>query len=71
MAFNFIYTWNLKNKINKQNRNSLMDTENILMIARWELVEGLDEKGEGIEKYRLVVTKWSQGREVQQKGYSQ
>ena len=48
-----------------------MDTENILMIARWELVEGLDEKGEGIEKYHLVVTKWSQGREVQQKGYSQ
>ena len=28
MPYDFIYMWNLKNKINKQNRNKLIDTEN-------------------------------------------
>ena len=27
---------NLKNKINKQNRNRIIDTENILMVAIWK-----------------------------------
>ena len=27
---------NLKNKINKQNRNIIIGTENVLMVARWE-----------------------------------
>ena len=49
--------WTLKSKINKQNRNKLTDTENILMIARWERIGGLGEKGEGIKKYKLAVTK--------------
>ena len=43
--------------MNKQNRNRLIDTENRLMVARGEGHRGLDEKGEGIEKYKLVVTK--------------
>ena len=42
---------------NKQNRNRLRDTEKRLMVARGEGVGGLDKKGEGIEKYRLVVIK--------------
>ena len=34
-------------------------------------VGGLGEKGEGTEKYRLVVTKESQGCRVQHREYSQ
>ena len=34
----------------------LMDTENTLMVARWEGVAGLGDKGEGIKEYRLAVT---------------
>ena len=36
-----------------------MDTENKLMVTRWEEIGGLGEKGEGINKYKLVVTKQS------------
>ena len=50
---------NLKKNINKQNGNGLIDTENGLMAARWDGVGGLGVKGEGIEKYRLVVTEQS------------
>ena len=42
--------------MNKQNRNRLIDTENILTVARWEGGWGMGEKGEEIRKYRLVVT---------------
>ena len=36
MPYDFIYIWNLKNKImNKQNRNRLIDTENKLTVAGW------------------------------------
>ena len=38
--------WNLKNTINKQNRNGLIDTENRLMVTRWEA-----GKGEEIKNY--------------------
>ena len=52
---NFTYTRqsNTKQK-NKQNR--LIDTENILIVARWEGSGGMGEKGEGIKKYTLVIT---------------
>ena len=53
--------WNLKNKINKQNGNRVIDAENRLMVARGERFGGLGEKGEGIKKYKLVVIKESQG----------
>ena len=54
--------WNLKNKINKQNRNKITDTVNILMIDRWKVgVGGIGEKEEEIKKYELVVTKYSWG----------
>ena len=55
--------------MNKQNSNRLADTENILMVARGERGWRLGEKGGGIEKYRLVVTEQSWGREVQHREY--
>ena len=36
-----------------------IDTENIFTVARWERVEEIGEKGEGINNYKLVVTKQS------------
>ena len=51
--------WNLKNNISKQNRNRLRGTKNRLMGADGRGVGGLCEKGEGIERYRLVVTEQS------------
>ena len=52
----FIYMWNLKNKVNKWNRNTLIDTEDKLIVARWEGIWGLGEKGEGIKEYKLAIT---------------
>ena len=51
---------NLKNKINKnQNRNRVIDTENVLMVARWEGCWEMGKKGEGIrgqiDCYRIVM----------------
>ena len=40
------------------------------MVARLEGVRGLDEKGEGIKKYKLVVTKQSWGCKVQHRKFS-
>ena len=42
--------WNLKNKTNEQteqNRNSLIDTKNKLVVARGEGGMGMGEIGEG------------------------
>ena len=36
VPYNFTYMWSLKNNINKQNRNRLIDTEDRLMVARRE-----------------------------------
>ena len=36
--------WNLKNKMNKENRHGLIDTENKLIIARWGEVGRLGGK---------------------------
>ena len=41
--------------MNKQNRNNFIDTENKLIVTKGEGFGGLDKKGIGIEKYRLVV----------------
>ena len=67
----FTYMWNLKNNISKQNRNRLRGTKNRLMGADGRGVGGLCEKGEGIERYRLVVTEQSWGCKVQHREYSQ
>ena len=41
---------------NKQaEQKQITDTENFLMVARWEGGQGVGKKGEGIEKYKLVV----------------
>ena len=36
MPYDLIYTWDLMNKINKQSRNRLIDTENRLTAVRGE-----------------------------------
>ena len=53
--------------MNKQNRNRLIDTENKLMATRWEGGKGVGERGEGIKKYKLVITKQSQGFKLQRR----
>ena len=57
--------------MSKKKRNALIDTENILTVARWEGACGLGEKGEGIKGYTLVITDQSWGRKVQHREYSQ
>ena len=52
-AINFTYQWNLKCKINKQNRNRLIyKSENIVKAVRWDRVWGQGQKGEQIKKYK-------------------
>ena len=43
------------NKINKQNRNRLIDTENRLTAVRREGLEGLCEKGKDIKKKKTLI----------------
>ena len=51
MPDDFTYMWNQKTKINnKQNRNKLTDTDNILAVARWE-----GGVGDGWKKKRDLV----------------
>ena len=48
IPYDFTYMWNLMGKINKQNRNRLVDRENRVTAVRWGGVRGLGEKEEGI-----------------------
>ena len=48
-----------------------MNTENILTVARWVGRCEMGEKGEGIKKYKLVVTEQSQGYKSKHREYSQ
>ena len=58
IPYYFTYTQNLKNNINKQQkRKRLIDRENKLMVDIGEEVWGMGKKSEGIEKYKLVVTR--------------
>ena len=46
ILYDFTYMWNLKNKTNeqtKQNRNWLINTEHILVVARGETGGGTDK----------------------------
>ena len=36
IPYDFSYMWSLNNRLNKQNRNKLTDTENKLVVVRWE-----------------------------------
>ena len=57
-----------KNNINEQTKQKRThSTENRLMVARG----GLGERGEGIEKYKLAVTKQPWRCIVRQRKYSQ
>ena len=67
-------------EMNKQHRNRFIGTEKRLVVARlwvgggvggWGEVWGLGGKGEGVKKYKLVVTKYSQRCKVQHRKYSQ
>ena len=50
--------WNLNKKINEQTKMKRTHRYSEQpMIGRGEVVGGLGEKGEGIKKYKLVVTK--------------
>ena len=51
-----------QNKVSKQNRNIIIDTENILMAARWERGQGDEWKGEGIKNYKSGL--WEVGGEI-------
>ena len=61
IPYDFTYRQDLKeqNKQIKQNRNTFVDAENKLMVARgeddgrWEM----DEKGEGKKRHKLPVIK--------------
>ena len=58
MPYDFTHMLNLKSKINKQNRCKLIDTQiRLMMSVREEGDKGVDEKGKGIKKYKLVVIK--------------
>lgn len=45
--------------MNKQNENGLIHAENKLVVAAGKRVKGLDERGEGIGKYKLIAAEWS------------
>ena len=63
MAINtYLSTTESKKKtkqMHKQNRNRLIDTENILTVARWRAVRRTGEMGEGSKKYKLAVAEQS------------
>ena len=42
--------------MNKQNRSRFIDTDNILMGARWEVGWETGEKDKGTKNYKLIVT---------------
>lgn len=50
--------WNLKNKISTQNRNMLIDTEHILMVARGEGVgAGCVKEVKKLRSKKLAIIK--------------
>ena len=60
MAINTYLSTTESKKLSKQEQR-IMDTENVLMVARWEV--GVREwvKSEGIKKYQYVVTEYPWG----------
>ena len=53
IPYYFIYMWNLKNDINKQNKNWFIDTENRLTSGRGEGAGGLGKKTKGLRSTDL------------------
>ena len=57
IPYSFTYMWNLKSKINEQRKEKETHKERDQTDGcQRRKVEGLGEKGEEIEKYKLVVT---------------
>ena len=56
-----MYMWNLKNRINNNNKsgNKLTDTENILRATRWEGSWRDGKNAEGIKMYKCVVSEYT------------
>ena len=64
IPYDLTHKWNLKNNINKQNRNRLIHMENRLMAARGERGRGTGQKRwrdweVQIGRYRIVGGIWS------------
>ena len=61
-----------KNKINEQNRKKFIDSQNKLMVAKWEEIEDTNKKGEGIKiNTNCQLWKLSRACEVHHREYSQ
>ena len=63
--------WNIKNEINERTKQEQTHKKNKLMVARWEGVGRVDEKGERINNCKLTVTKQSWGCKMPHREYSQ
>lgn len=60
--------WDLRNKTNEQNRNSLMNTERRLVVTMEEEDWGVSEGDKEIETYKINKL---QGRKILHREYSQ
>ena len=57
-------------KKNKQAEQKQNHRQNTSTVVRWEGVESMGSKGEGIKKYKLAGIEQSWGCKVQQREYS-
>lgn len=64
MPRGLIHTWNLKRKINHQDRNRLTDTENRSTVSGWDGRWQMAEKEEEIKKEPSAAAEKSRGREA-------
>ena len=63
LPYDFTYMWNRKNKINGQTKQNQIHRYREQTDGRG--IRGLGEKGEGIKKHKMAVTKQSRGYKVQ------
>lgn len=64
MPCGLIHTWNLKRKINHQDRNRLTDTENRSAVSGWDGERQMAEKEEEIKKEPSAAAEKSRGHEA-------
>ena len=71
IPYDLAYMWNLKDKTNEQTKQKQTHRYRE-QTGDCQVGKGLGaENGEGISKYKLVITKYSRGCEVQHREYSQ